>query len=103
MRNKFEEKVAKTLTGVEYESRKFPYVLACVYNPDFVDEANKVMYESKGFWRAADRRKILNVKRQYPDWTLIMILQDPNKRISKTSKTTYAKWCERNGLEWRKG
>lgn len=103
MRNKFEERVALSLQGVNYEPRKFPYVLECNYLPDFVDEANKVIYEAKGFWRAADRRKILAVKKQYPDYRLVMILQEPNKTITKKSKTTYAKWCEKNGLEWQKG
>ena len=29
-----------------------------------------------------------------------MVFQDPYKRISKKSKTTYAKWCERYNIKW---
>ena len=35
-----------------------------------------------------------------PTIDLRMVFQDPYKRISKKSKTTYAKWCERYGILW---
>ncbi|XUY25864.1 endodeoxyribonuclease [Agrobacterium sp. rho-8.1] len=104
MRNKYEERVFKALpAGVEYEPFKMPYVLECNYLPDFVDVANKTIFEAKGYWRSQDRRKLLAVKAQYPDWKIVMVLQEPNKKITKKSKTSYSMWCEKNGLDWMKG
>ncbi|WP_218149633.1 hypothetical protein [Sphingomonas rubra] len=79
---------------------RLTYTLQCTYTPDFVDHANQTIYETKGRLDAADRRKMLAVKRQYPDWRIVMVLQRPNLLVAK-SKTTYAACCEKNGIEWQ--
>ena len=35
-----------------------------------------------------------------PGIDLRMVFQDPYKKISKKSKTTYAQWCKRYGIKW---
>lgn len=101
VRNKFEAAFQKLHPELEYETLKLNYTLACVYNPDFIDHATKTIWETKGLWDAADRRKIVAVKKQHPDWRIIMVFQYPNRKISKSSKTTYAMFCEKNGIDWQ--
>ena len=102
-RSKLEEKVATLLTelGVsyEYESTQVPYVIQHNYTPDFL-LPNHVYLETKGYWDAADRRKILAVKRDNPLIDLRMVFQSPYNTISKKSKTTYAKWCDKHEIPW---
>ena len=33
---------------------------------------------------------------------LRFVLQSPNGKIYKGSKTTYGQWCEKNGFKWSK-
>ena len=98
-----EEKVSDLLCelGVdyEYESASFPYTIQHLYTPDFL-LPNGIALECKGFWRPEDRRKIRTVIKDNPQIDLRMVFQDPYKKISKKSKTTYAKWCQRYGIKW---
>ena len=100
-RSGLEEKIADLLTelGVsfEYESIKVPYTIQHHYHPDFI-LPNYVHLETKGYWAASDRRKVLAVKRDNPDLDLRMVFQSPYNTISKKSKTTYAQWCERHNI-----
>lgn len=102
-RSRLEEKVADLLVelGVkyEYECSKVPYTISHMYCPDFV-LPNGVILECKGYWDSADRKKIKSVKEQNPDLDLRMIFQAPYNTISKKSKTTYAKWCDKNNILW---
>ena len=102
-RSKLEERVADLLDELkinyEYESSKVPYTIQHHYCPDFI-LPNHVHLETKGYWDAKDRRKILAVKKDNPDLDLRMVFQSPYNKISKSSKTTYAKWCERHSIPW---
>ena len=102
-RSKLEEKVATLLkelgVSFEYESTQVPYVIQHHYTPDFL-LPNHVYLETKGYWDAADRRKVLAVKRDNPDIDLRMVFQSPYNTISKKSKTTYAKWCDKHDIPW---
>ena len=102
-RSKLEEKVATLLSNLgvtyEYESCKVPYTIQHHYHPDFI-LPNHVYLETKGYWDAADRRKIAAVKKDNPDIDLRMVFQSPYNTISKKSKTTYAQWCERHNIPW---
>ena len=80
-------------------THKISYVIQHHYNPDFI-LPNGIYLETKGFWDAADRRKILAVVRDNPDIDLRMVFQAPFNKISKKSKTTYAQWCEKHGIKW---
>ena len=102
-RSGLEERVANLLEGLgvsyEYESKKISYVIQHNYTPDFV-LPNSVILECKGYWDAADRRKIKQVKKDNPDIDLRMVFQSPYNTISRKSKTTYAKWCEKLDIPW---
>ena len=69
------------------------------YTPDFV-LPNGVVVETKGRWVTADRQKLKLIRAQHPDIDIRMVFDDPNRRISKTSKTTYAKVCETLGIPY---
>tara|TARA_B100001063_G_scaffold178669_1_gene167643 strand:+ start:290 stop:643 length:354 start_codon:yes stop_codon:yes gene_type:complete len=102
-RSGLEERVADLLVELgisyEYETTKIDYTIEHVYTPDFI-LPNGVVLETKGFWEPEDRRKIKAVKAQNPDLDLRMVFQAPFNKISKKSKTTYAKWCERHDIPW---
>lgn len=106
MRNKFEERVAAQLgDDWQYEKVKLTYTLTCNYTPDFthVDPKQKRIVEAKGLWDAADRRKMKAIRAQYPDWSIHMVFTNPEKTISKTSKTRYRDICEKLGITWAQG
>ena len=102
-RSGLEERVADLLVDLgvkyEYESTKVNYTISHVYCPDFV-LPNGTILECKGYWDAADRRKIKAVKQQNPELDLRMVFQAPFNTISKKSKTTYAKYCEKLNIPW---
>jgi hypothetical protein len=72
------------------------------YTPDFA-LPNGIVIESKGRFLTADRQKHILVKDQHPDLELRFVFSNPNTRISKQSKTTYAIWCESKGFKYAKG
>ena len=103
-RSGLEEKVSKLLSELkidyEYESTKVSYQIQHHYTPDFYLPNKHIYLECKGYWDSADRRKIKNVKEKNPDLDIRMVFQSPSNKISKRSKTTYAKWCERHQIPW---
>ena len=102
-RSNLEKNIADLLEGLgvsfQYESEKLSYTIEHNYTPDFV-LPNYVYLEAKGYWDAADRRKVLAVNRDNPDIDLRMVFQSPYNTISKKSKTTYAQWCEKHDIPW---
>jgi hypothetical protein len=102
-RSGLEKQVADLLSGLgisfEYESHKLAYVIQHHYTPDFI-LPNGVVLETKGYFDAKDRRKVLAVKRDNPYLDLRMVFQAPFNKINKKSKTTYAKWCEKHDIPW---
>lgn len=103
-RNTYEARCAAQL-GPEfaYEPIKLTYTITHTYLPDFVDVVGKRIVEAKGYWDADDRRKILAVKAQHPDYSIEIHFQNPDLKISKGSATSYGDWCDRQGIAWRKG
>jgi len=108
-RSGLEEKIAAELTahGVEYtyEQETIEYLKPerrAKYTPDFV-LTNGIIIETKGRFVTADRQKHLLVKTQHPAKDIRFVFSNPNQRISKTSKTTYAMWCEKHGFKYAKG
>ena len=57
-----------------------------------------LVIETKGRFVTADRQKHLLVKEQHPDLDVRFVFQNSRARISKTSKTTYADWCNKHGF-----
>lgn len=60
------------------------------------------LIETKGRFVSADRTKHKLIKQQHPDKPIIIVFQNPNARIGKKSTTTYAQWCDKLGIRWRK-
>lgn len=88
-----------------YEKHKLPYVIPAtnhIYTPDFV-LPNGIIVEAKGLFEVADRQKHLLVKKQYPHLEIRFVFSNPNTKIYKGSKTTYAMWCEKYGYKYAKG
>jgi len=102
-RSGLEGKVADLLSSLKvkytYEDRKVPYQLQCNYIPDF-HLINGVFLEVKGRLTSEDRRKMIAVKKCNPELDIRFVFQAPFNKIYKGSKTTYAKWAERNGFPW---
>tara|TARA_R100000781_G_scaffold58030_1_gene37431 strand:- start:145 stop:495 length:351 start_codon:yes stop_codon:yes gene_type:complete len=102
-RSQLEEKVSDLLCELgidyEYEPTKVPYEIQHHYSPDFL-LPNGIYLETKGYWDSADRRKMKAVVEQNPDLDIRMVFQAPFNTISKKSKTTYAKWCEKHKIPW---
>lgn len=67
------------------------------YTPDF-ELPNGIIIESKGRFLTADRQKHLLIKKQHPEYDIRFVFSRSLSRISKTSKTTYADWCEKHGF-----
>jgi len=91
-----------------YESDKIKYTIPerpAKYTPDFTIVRNdgSILYiEGKGRFVAADRKKHLLIREQHPELDIRFVFSDPNNRISKNSKTTYADWCNKYGFKYSK-
>lgn len=105
-RSGLEETVAEDLKrrGIEakYEEVKINYTKPskpATYTPDFV-LPNGIIIETKGRFVTADRQKHVLIKDQHPELDIRFLFQNSRARISKTSKTTYAEWCRKNGFRF---
>jgi hypothetical protein len=85
-----------------YEGEKVKYVKpakAATYLPDF-RLPNGIIIEGKGRFLSADRQKHLLIRDQQPDLDIRFVFSRSAAKISKTSKTTYADWCQKNGFRF---
>ena len=80
-----------------YETVAFPYVVTHKYTPDW-QVSPTAFIETKGMWVGADRSKHKYIKQQHPHITILLVFQDPNRKLSKASKTTYGDWCTKNDI-----
>jgi hypothetical protein len=103
-RSGLEEKVADQLSqaGIpcDYESQVIPYEKPASkhrYTPDF-PLPNGIFIETKGRFLSDDRKKHLLIKQQHPRLDIRFVFSSSKTRISKTSKTSYAAWCEKYGF-----
>lgn len=104
-RSRLEEKVGHDLDQLSldhsYEPDRFTYTLTRKYTPDFkVGGEHPFFIEVKGWWEQTDRMKFLAVIISNPDLRIFVALQKPFQTISKSSRTTYADWCTKNGIAW---
>lgn len=105
-RSGLEERIAEQLESLDvaytYEEVKLKYIKPAsshVYTPDF-QLPNGIIVETKGRFLAPDRQKHLLVKKHNPERDIRFVFSNSNARISKTSKTTYAMWCRKNGYKF---
>lgn len=77
------------------------------YHPDFTvmgpDGSVAFLVEAKGRFLSEDRTKLLLVKQQNPGTDIRLLFYRPTDKLSKSSATTYAGWCEKHGFPWAKG
>lgn len=86
----------------KYEPFKFRYKPQREYKtylPDYV-LPNGIVVETKGIFVSADRTKHRDLKAMYPDLDVRFVFSNPHTKLSKTSRTTYASWCEHYGFAW---
>lgn len=120
-RSKFEANFAKDLRKrkikFKYETEKITYVKPilngtckdcgsgnvgkiCTYTPDFI--LKDFIIETKGRFAAADRKKMLLIKEQYPEKDIrIVFLQ--NRYVTRNGVMRYSDWCDANGYKWAIG
>jgi len=102
MRSGLERQVAELLDELHipytYESEKIDYVIEARYIPDFI--VGDIYLETKGFFKPADRKKMLAVKKCNPNLDIRLVFQAPYNKINKNSKTTYSMWADKHGFPW---
>lgn len=69
------------------------------YTPDFV-LPNGIIIETKGVWDAEDRKKHILIREQHPELDIRFVFSRSKTPIYKGSKTTYASFCEKNGIKF---
>ena len=69
------------------------------YTPDFLLPSGTFI-ETKGIFEVKDRQKHLLIREQHPDADIRFVFSNSKQRISKTSTTTYAAWCEKHGYKF---
>ena len=105
-RSGFEHKVADQLTEAkvkyEYEKTVIDYIKPQTNHTYTIDFTlpNGILVETKGRWVLEDRKKHMLIKQQHPDLDIRMVFQNSNGKIRKGSKTTYADFCDKNGILW---
>jgi len=100
-RSKFEATVGPVIEsfGFAYEKKRLAYAREPgIYTPDF--SKGKTIIEAKGFLTPADRKKLLEVKADYPSYRICLLFQNAHVTLTKKSKTTYAVWAEKHGFLW---
>ncbi len=106
-RSMLEVKAARQLEALgveyEYEKTKIPYKVdeTKTYVPD-IQLPNGIFIETKGRFLTADRKKHLLIKEQHPDLDIRFVFSNPNAKIRKGSKTSYADWCDKHGFLYAK-
>jgi len=86
-----------------YEDEKLHYTIKARYTPDITlaTKSGSVIYvECKGWFKPEDRRKLKAVRDCNPGIDIRLLFSNPNKKIAKRSKTSYAQWCDKNGFKW---
>jgi hypothetical protein len=99
------EQIKSTEYDLKYETEIINYIIPerkAKYTPDFVfikRNGNFMFIETKGRWTTADRQKMKHVLASNPGVDIRMVFQNPNQRLSKTSKTTYAEFALKLGIQ----
>jgi hypothetical protein len=100
LEDKISEQLKSLSVPVKYEELKISYSVPeslHTYTPDF-ELPNGIIIESKGRFVAADRKKHLLIKQQYPHLDIRFVFSNSRAKINKGSKTSYADWCNKSGF-----
>lgn len=105
-RSGLEDRLAQQLenAGVPkvYEKYSIAYEIPATkhhYTPDFI-LPNGIIIEAKGIFEAADRKKHLLIRQQYPNLDIRFVFSHAKTRIGAGAKTTVAEWCEKHGFQY---
>ena len=84
-----------------YEKAKLKYHVAKdhTYTADFCLDDGMII-EVKGLFEPKDRVKHLLIKEQHPNTDIRFLFDNSAKKLSKTSKTTYGMWCDKNNFKY---
>jgi len=85
--------------GVTYETDKLKYTVIHEYRPDFTIAPNTYI-ETKGRFLSSDRAKHLYIKEQHPKVKVYFLFGNASNTLTKSSKTTYADWCDKHGFSY---
>ena len=85
----------------KYEKVKIEWedLMYRTYTPDFVLK-NGIIIETKGLFKADDRRKHLAVKKQHPKLDIRFVFTSSKRKIRASSKTSYGQWCTKHGIPY---
>ncbi len=92
--------------SIDYEAESLRYTSEHLYTPDFRItrwDGTVVYVETKGYFDADDRSKMIRVKQAHPEKDIRLVFQRASTRLSKTSRTTYAAWAAKHGFLWAEG
>ena len=103
-RSKFEQRVWDNCKENNIEVEYEPFAIAYLepekkrkYTPDWLITSSGIFVETKGFLSHVDRYKHILIKEQHPEFDIRLLFMYDNK-LTKTSKTRYTDWCEKNGF-----
>ena len=108
-RSKFELTCAHLLDGnkikFKYESEKLSYTTEAVYTPDFIIESKKkkIYIEAKGYFKPADRKKMLSVRKSNPKLDIRLWFQADSYINNKTKASRYSDWAKKNSFKYHIG
>ena len=100
--HKISEHLEELYIDPKYEQTVIKYTVPerqSKYTVDFT-LPNGILVETKGRWTTEDRKKHLLVKEQYPELDVRILFQSPKTKIRKGSKTSYADFCDKHGIQW---
>jgi len=100
-----EETVSSLLTAAGYYYEYEPYYIKYEvhevrkYLPDIVLD-NNIILEVKGRFFPVDRKKHIRLRENHPNIDVRFVFDNPNARLSKGAKSSYADWCEKNSFKY---
>jgi len=109
-RSGLEEKIGLQLENecikFSFETIKLKYTVpesTHTYTPDFNiqnRDGSAIIIETKGRLTLYDRKKMILVKKTYPDLDIRFLFTNSKSKIRKGSKTTYGMWAEKEGFPY---
>jgi len=67
------------------------------------DNGSEFIVETKGYWSPKNRLDETEAIKQNPQLDVRYCFQNAHNPIRKGSKTTYAMWCNKHGIQWCQG
>lgn len=102
LEDKISEQIKRQSKQDNYEKYNIKYTIPAsthTYTPDFV-LSNGIIIEAKGVFDAADRRKHLLIKQQYPNLDIRFVFSNAKAKIYKGSNTSLSDWCLKYGFQY---